>query len=414
VNEPVPSVQPLPSVLFVDDDALVLQSLKRSSRRDQPPRFRARFVLSGAEALDRLEESPADVVVSDMVMPGMDGATLLSEVRRRWPATIRFVLSGHMNRSLKVRALPVAHLVLSKPCEYRMLRSWIERGISLRRRLASGGLAGMISQVENLPVTPHLYSALTEAMGDPRIGLSGIAAIVDQDPAIAGRVLQLANSAWVGLPRNVGTTWEALRVLGIDLLRKLVLSAEVFEGFARLGMAPSLDLHRLRRHAVATARIAGELADPDKAPLATTAGLLHDIGKLALSVARTEEWSQARRRAQDTDGPIHLAEQSILGCDHADAGAALLDLWGLPLPATQAVADHHAPHRLRPGLLDVPGLVYAANVLATAASEGRVWELARGREDYDPAWVSRFDDATMTRWSSCAERIWMELEDAAL
>jgi HD-like signal output (HDOD) protein/ActR/RegA family two-component response regulator len=392
-------------VLFVDDEAPVRSSLQLAVERDVSRPFDALWAEDGLDALEAMERQPVDIVVSDIIMPRMDGATLLAEVRRRWPATLRLVLSGHMDRERKITVLPVAHLILSKPCTYDALRVHLVRACELRTRLRAGGLDEFLDRIEQLPAAPRLYGELTRVMGDPRAGLGAIAAIVDRDPAIAARVLQLANSAWVGLPRRVGTTRDALRVLGLDLLRKLVLTVEVFEVFGGLGSG--VDIADLRDHAVTTARIAGKLASPDDSPAATTAALLHDVGELALSVARPDAWARARARHAAGESLV-AAQRAELGWDHADAGAALLDLWGLPLSALHAVGAHHSPERLAPGLLDTAGVVYLANELAHAAAEGRIWELARSREPLHPDWVASFDDATLTRWAALAERVWLD------
>ena len=185
-----------------------------------------------------------------------------------------------------------------------------------------------------------------------------------------------------------------------------MLTAEVFDAFEDIPGALRPDA--LRAHSVSTARIAGQLVEPELAPETTTAALLHDVGKLALAVAHPNRYAALLAAAAESGRPISDVEREHLGCDHADAGAALLDLWGLPLPSLHAVGDHHSPHRLAPGRMDTPGAVYAANVLAEAAAEGRVWELARNRVGIDARWATPIDDATLTRWAALAERVVME------
>ena len=111
-------------VLFVDDEPNVLDSIRRQLRKSVDIHTAA----SGDEALRLLQElGPVALVVSDMRMPMMDGAALLAEVRERYPATARIILSGHAEREAVVRSLPVAHQFLSKPCNAEQLRSVIER-----------------------------------------------------------------------------------------------------------------------------------------------------------------------------------------------------------------------------------------------------------------------------------------------
>ena len=392
--------------LIVDADALVRSALQRSLARERDQSVVACFAESGEAAIEMLAADDFDVIVSDVNLPGMQGAELLREARHRFPTTVRLALSGGRKGTQDMGVLPVAHLVVHKPAPFNEIRDHLLRAGALRQRLQGSGLSTLIGRGERLPRTPRLHDQLTTLMVDETTSLGRIAGVVDQDPAIAARLLQLANSAWVGLPRRVGTTRDALMVLGLDLLRKLVLIAEVFDAFERL--PDGLDHAGFQRHSVMTARIAGKIVRPNVAAAATTAALLHDVGKLALAVVEPEAYGRAMAKARATRTPLHVVEREELGFDHADAGAALMELWGLPLQTLHAVGDHHSPERLRPGRLDAPGAVYVANALANAVDENRVWEFVRDRTGLDPRWASRFPDETWTRWGAIAERVALE------
>src|SRR4051812_7132611 len=103
-------------ILFVDDDQPVLNGLRVRLHRLRD-KWDMEFVASGAEAVGFLERGHYDVVVTDMRMPGMDGAELLRIVRDRWPDTLRIVLSGYAELQQVVRLVPYAHQYYSKPCE---------------------------------------------------------------------------------------------------------------------------------------------------------------------------------------------------------------------------------------------------------------------------------------------------------
>jgi DNA-binding NtrC family response regulator len=121
-------MQPKPRILFVDDEVDVLDALGRSMRRERPV-WDMMFVSSGAQALEVLSLRPSDLVVSDLRMPGMDGAVLLEHIKRDFPKTTRVVLSGYADSDLFERAWPLAHLMLTKPCEHHKLREAIARMI---------------------------------------------------------------------------------------------------------------------------------------------------------------------------------------------------------------------------------------------------------------------------------------------
>jgi YesN/AraC family two-component response regulator len=113
-------------ILFVDDEPDVLSAFRRIFHRERPV-WEMVFASSGEAALEEMRRSPADVVVSDLRMPSMDGADLMQVLRREFPKTMRIVLSGYADSELFERAWPMAHLMLTKPCEHKQLRDAIAR-----------------------------------------------------------------------------------------------------------------------------------------------------------------------------------------------------------------------------------------------------------------------------------------------
>src|SRR5688572_30352711 len=329
-------------ILFVDDEPQILDGL-RDLLRKQRKQWTMVFALGGEAALRELEKQPFDVVVSDMRMPGIDGATLLTRVKEQYPASARIILSGHAERDSIVRALPVAHQFLNKPCDATLLRVVVERACELQRLLQNENIRCLIGKLDKLPSVPHTYWELTRVASRPDVALEDLAAIVEQDPAMTVKVLQLVNSGYFGMPQRLSSVRQAVSYLGTDLLKALALSAHAF-GTVGQGKTQLFSLEALQRHALSTARMVKRMVpDPKLAGEPFTAALVHDIGRIVLAVGVPDVLDEALRQERNSGRPAHQVERELLGVCHAEVGAYLLGVWGLPLPIVEAVAYHHSP-----------------------------------------------------------------------
>jgi HD-like signal output (HDOD) protein/ActR/RegA family two-component response regulator len=356
----------MPRILFVDDEPMILNSMRMRLGRRRPE-WDCVYVESGAEALAALTEGPVDVVVTDMRMPGMDGGTLLGIVRERYPHTFRMVLSGQMNRDAQLRALPVTHRFLVKPCLPAQLEAHISAALEMHQRLDNPALADLIGGIRQLPSSPMLYAELTRMIADPNVGVAQISRVVERDAGITARLLHVANSAFFGVRRQIRTTLEAINWLGVDLVRKLVLSCELGQLAAQADL-PARLIDDLQSHAILTARIASRLVRPELTGTVATAALLHNVGKLIFALAPAE--MRARYELATAAGQTELrAQRFAFGCDYPTAGAFLLNYWGLPLDIVQAVALHCEPNAAETAEgIDAPGAVHVASNLAIAAA----------------------------------------------
>ena len=147
-------------ILFVDDEPAVLQGLQRSLR-GMRQEWEMEFAASGREALETMARSPFDVVITDMRMPEMDGAQLLDQVRKRFPQTVRIVLSGQSDRETILRSIGPTHQYMAKPCDLEDLKQKLTHTFALRELLADPRLKEIVCQLENIPSLPSLYIAIT-------------------------------------------------------------------------------------------------------------------------------------------------------------------------------------------------------------------------------------------------------------
>jgi putative nucleotidyltransferase with HDIG domain len=333
-------------ILFVDDDCNILKGLQRALRAQRNV-WDMRFVMSGAEALEIMHAKVVDLIVTDMRMPEMDGADLLREVMQRHPETIRMILSGQADSQLVMKAVGVAHQFISKPCDPETLRSIVDRAISLRKLLKDSNLKGVISEMDTLPSVPTLYLEMAEELQSPEPSIQKVGQIIERDPAMTAKILQLANSAFFGLRRRISNPADAVAYLGLDHVQHLFLAVHAFSQFTP-PRASSFSIELLWEHSLATAAMAKSIAKEEEAGKvvaedAFTAGLLHDLGKLMLACRLVRSHSEAVYAAKMRGVPLWVAEQEVLSVTHAEVGAYLLGLWGLPDSIVESVAYHHRP-----------------------------------------------------------------------
>jgi HD-like signal output (HDOD) protein len=335
-------------ILFVDDEPNVLSGLQRMLRpmRDE---WDMSFAQSGSEALELLAKDPFDVVVSDMRMPGMDGAQLLTEVMRTYPQIVRIVLSGHSERETVLRSVTPTHQYLAKPCDADQLKTVIARASALRSLLDNISLRQLVSRMSTIPSLPQTYVQIVEELESPDVSLQKVGQIISTDVGMTAKVLQLVNSAFFGLRRHVSNPSQAATLLGIDTLKALVLSVHIFS-VLKDAQVDGFSLDTLWNHSVATGALAKHIAGSQDSRVevrdhALMAGLVHDAGKLILAANLPERFREAVALARDEGIELWQAEQRVLGNTHAEVGAYLLGLWGLPDQIVEAVAFHHNPRQ---------------------------------------------------------------------
>lgn len=362
------SSQPAPKrIIFVDDEPMVLQGLQRMLRSFRSE-WSMRFVSSGDEALEVLAVQPYDVIVSDMRMPGMNGAELLDAVMKSAPGTIRLVLSGHADRQLIMDSVRVAHQYMAKPCEPDVLKSIIGRVLAENECLACPRLRTLLTGMCGLPSAPQLRQEASEQLLVPEQNLRSVGQIIARDLGLATKVLQLVNSAFFGFRRQISDPVSAVTQLGFETIRALLSNFEYFSQCTGW-RAEGLDLNELSTHSLKIAAAARAIAAQERYPkiqceVVYLAGLLHDVGKLLLSHHFPQEYVSLCNVSGPGWQVDPVSEHARFGADHAMAGAYLLGLWGLPAPVVNAVRAHHKPPQVSASHIDPAIIVHAAEILS--------------------------------------------------
>ena len=354
-------------VLFVDDEPNVLQGLGRMLRAMRRE-WDMKFATSGAAALVAMEQEPFDLVVSDLQMPVMDGLQFLSEVRVLYPETIRMILSGDADRDLIMNSTGVTHQYLAKPCESETLKNTIRRSLELRFLLGNARLQRTVGQMGSLPSKPSLYLELEKELRSSETSMQNVGKIIAGDPSMTAKILKLVNSAFFASSKTVWNPVDAAVRLGAETLKALVLSVHAFGSLSEdLVRMEGFSIDQLSEHSTRIGWLAkkimfSETHDKDQADRALTAGLLHDIGRLIFATRMPEQYQRA---LQQTDEGTSLvdAEKQLLGANHAEVGAYLLGLWGLPPSVVKAVCFHHNPGKVPDRSVDELAALHGAETL---------------------------------------------------
>ena len=334
------------SVLFVDDEVRILDGLRRQFRTFRKE-WDMRFALSGAEAIDLLLEHPAEVVISDMRMPGMDGAQFLSYVRENWPATTRIVLSGQTDQHALLHAVGSIHQFIQKPCEPDDIRRAVVRARELALAVESPELRALTAGVESLPVSNDTYKRLDEVMAKESSDAEDIAEVVATDVGLSAKLLQLVNSAFFGMPQKVTTVRKAVGLLGVNRIKAIAVGSHIVDSIG----SDETEANRIEElwrvscdiSAVAAREAEHAGASQEVQDAARLAGMLSLIGRALCIRLIPNTYEKTLTLARDEGVLLTDAEQTIFGVDQQTVGAYALGLWAFDDDIVECVARQRDP-----------------------------------------------------------------------
>lgn len=354
------------TVLFVDDEMNVIQGLRRSLRH-MCEEWRMIFANSGAEALELIDGGGIDVVVSDMRMPVMDGATLLIEVEKRDPRAIRFILSGQTSYEDANRLVGVCQQFLAKPCETELLITRVRQALSLRHILGDPNLQAFVGSLRDLPSPPEASRKIAYELCRPDTSIVRVAEVVSGDVGLSTKLLQIARWGCLGTRHKITTIGQAVNLLGIERVNSIALSHGISSQYEDRDLGV-LSLSAFSDHGAACANLAQSIAKAEKmdsgvAEKAFVSGLLHDIGSLVLVINDPDAYATLVSEEKHGCHCRLERELELIGGKHTVVGAYLAGLWGLPYDVVETVAYHHSPSDCPSGCFDVLTVVHAAEAL---------------------------------------------------
>jgi putative nucleotidyltransferase with HDIG domain len=337
--------------------------------------WEAHIVLDAATAHKQLSETEWDAVIAHLA--SQNGTSLLMKARESFPEAVRIgVVSPGQLRAPQPSCV---HQLVADPLDLQELEVAVERSCRLRDLLRGERICQTVGELGELPSAPGVYLQLVAQLNRPETSIGEIAEIIEGDVGTSARLLQLVNSVIFRTSREIVTVKMAASLLGLNVIKNVILSMEAFQAFQKIPAIPGFSWEELQTHCRLTAAITGQMHLPvEIRDAAIVAALLHDIGKLVLACKMPDRFARLVARAHAEEKPLYQVEEELWGITHAEVGAYLLGLWGLPLRVTEAIAYHHAPSTVPHQRFDALAALYVANLLAHESEGTRVdrrWDL---------------------------------------
>ncbi|MDO9140887.1 MAG: response regulator [Methylobacter sp.] len=394
------------NILFVDDDENITNGIMRQLRpyRGEWQLFIAK---NGDQALKIMAKQPIDLIVSDIVMPGMGGDELLKTVCELYPATVRMVLSGYTDEKTLKISLEVAHQYLSKPCNAETLRESISQVFKIQACVRNPQIITGVGDLNKLPPLPKIYQELNAAITDEDSTIRDIADIFARDMVLSAKLLQLVNSPYFGLKRTVSNLTDAISLIGLKKLSSLVLSVHIRTSFP----ANNPDIQGYIEYLWQDACRASELArlislseeqQEDRPDQAYLGGLLHNMGLLIFLSRGGDKLKNLISAVQNTDTPIAELETAIFGFTRSEAAAYVLSLWKIPPRIIEAILLQNTPMDSDYEGVNALTAVHVAACLLNPT----------GQDNSDPMFAMTLDSAYLQRINKLGRLpYWQKLAD---
>ncbi len=361
----VPSPANPRQVLFVGGDETWLGQVERDLACLQP-NWKCARAADSSEALEKWAAGTFDTLILDAKVA--DGAKLLKALEKELEHGIVLVRCQTLDRAASTQWKGCGASLVAEDSDAAMLVSSIKRSVCIRDWMGNAAIKSLVTQIRKLPAQPKLHTQVTDELQSESGSMDVVGRLISQEPVMSAKIMQVVNSAFFGLTREISDPTECVMVLGAERIKALILLAGVFSQYASSkcpGFAPEpVWGHSIQVGAYARAIALAETKNARTAEAAFTAGLLHDIGKLVLAGNLPEMYDTVQRLKVSKQITTREAELEILGTSHAELGACLLATWGLPLPILEAIAWHHEPSRSKEKGFSLLAAVHAANVFA--------------------------------------------------
>jgi len=322
------------------------------------------FTESVEEAILIMKQNDINVIIFDIKTPQINGIDFLDFVKEEYPSIIRIALFNKVNQiELLLKSVISAHKFIAKPIDSEKFNKVILQTINQNTLLNDYNLRAIINKFDSLPSLPQTYFEIEEELNKQNFSIKNISDIIHKDMSIAIRILQIVNSPLFGLSKNITDIQQAVSLLGISMIKSLILYTQIFRSFEGNMRVEEIQKN-IWEHSLKVANtsklLIANFGNRSEIETAFISGLLHDIGKII--VINNEEFIYEILEIMKLENiDYNEAEKKILGTTHAEIGAYLLNLWGLPNIIADSVKNHHKLSKIENNIISVQTAIFIAN-----------------------------------------------------
>ncbi len=356
------------NILFVDDEMDIVDAYKRMLFKFRNV-WGTYFACSAKDAIDLLNSTDIDIVITDMRMPGVDGVEFLKQIQAQYPDKIRIIITGQMDIDDMVVATGVAHQMIAKPLDPNKLIALITDLVS-QELLQNAAISKALNAIVNLPTIPEIYFQIDELLAKPDPDIARVADLIHHDLGLTAKILQVVNSGFFGLQTRVSNIVTAINYIGINVVKSIIMHQHLFStNYFKRDLYSNVNL--IANHSLCVASLARKICQEFKYNARTVEscfilGILHDIGRLSMLaiegyagfISENSNWKSSNSESLD------LVELEKFDINHSTAGAYLVGIWGLPKEYIDIIKFHHTPEHYSGILKNEIAVIYLAEFLS--------------------------------------------------
>lgn len=303
------------------------------------------FASDSQEALNTLKNNDIDVSLIQFDSTSFNSLDLLTKIKKNYPKTIRILLSEDFNEKLSIRTFNLLHQVIKCPIEDKLLKEKLEPLLILKNLIKNDKLISKLNSEDGIPTLPEIYFKLEKELFSPEVSIHKVVNLISKDISLTTKIFQLVNSAYYGIPAKITDFYQAVNILGLNVIKSIVIYTKVFAHLEKKGELKEI-IEAIWNHSILVSSISQKIifyftGNRDLAEQAYIAGILHDIGKIILINIEPnyiKELKISRNNAFSDDD----LEKSFYGVSHTEIGAYALALWGFPRSIVDAALLHHS------------------------------------------------------------------------